>query len=195
MHQFLSEFKVESPIQEWEMHARTILGAIRLHAAREMIRISPPDPRKFLIFALFDEIPKGDYVLEELAESLKRVKTGHPCSASSILRSMNLSESTLSSVEVNENDEGDRIVMEKDEKKSSLETAIDKSWEEAKEVEIAKATTEELKEEGISESAVILMVSNKFTLPLYDFSLFTNDTKIFIMRRTLFCVVGISKAT
>ena len=110
MHKFLSEFKVECPIQAWEMHARTILSIIRLHAAREMLRISPPDPTKFLIFALYDELPKGDYVLEQLSESLKRVNSGQPCSASSTLRKMNLSETTVSSLEAKRVTEESRTI-------------------------------------------------------------------------------------
>ncbi|CDY66822.1 BnaC08g49250D, partial [Brassica napus] len=35
MHQFLKKYNVESPLQAWEVHSRTILGIIRLHAARE----------------------------------------------------------------------------------------------------------------------------------------------------------------
>lgn len=90
LHRFLRKFKVDSPSGSQEIHARTILGIIRLHAAREMLRISPPIPKNFLIFDLLDELPKGDYVLEDLAESMKKVDTGHSCSASSILRSLNI---------------------------------------------------------------------------------------------------------
>ncbi|CAA6653777.1 unnamed protein product [Spirodela intermedia] len=59
LHQFLSKFGIESPQERWEMQARTILGIIRLHAVREMLRIAPPVPRNFLIFTLFDELPRG----------------------------------------------------------------------------------------------------------------------------------------
>ncbi|XP_034898114.1 uncharacterized protein [Populus alba] len=157
MHQFLSSYNVECPIQAWEMHARTISGIIRLHAARELLRISPPSPTKFLIFALFDELPKGDYVLEQLAESLKKVNSGHPCSACSILRTMNMSQSVLPGVEVEAVGKECTSASGQDDIPSSLESAIDQVREEAKEVEIAKATTEVLKEDGIGESATVLM--------------------------------------
>ncbi|XP_022718846.1 uncharacterized protein LOC111277017 isoform X2 [Durio zibethinus] len=159
MHKFLSEFKVECPIQAWEMHARTILSIIRLHAAREMLRISPPNPTKFLIFALYDELPKGDYVLEQLAESLKRINSGQPCSASSILRKMNLSETIVSSLEVKGVPEvsNKTIAGSEDDGKISLETAISQARKEEREVANAKATIEGLKEEGISKHALILM--------------------------------------
>ncbi|GAV91622.1 DUF639 domain-containing protein [Cephalotus follicularis] len=157
-HQFLKKYKAECPIQAWEMHARTILGIVRLHAARQMLRMWPPAPTKFLIFALFDEIPKGDYVLEELANSLKKVNSGHPCSASSLLRNMNMPQPIISSIEVNKVGERCEILSDKNDNYSSLKAAVDQAREEAKEVEMAKATTLELKEElGIGESAQVLM--------------------------------------
>lgn len=159
MHRFLAKYEIKCPIQAWEMHARTILSITRLHAAREMLRISPPTPTRFLIFSLFDELPKGDYVLEELAESLKKVNSGHPCSASSILRTMNMSESIISRLDVTEAGKESISPTVQDEDSFQLETAINQSREEEKEIAIAKATTKELKEEGISESTTIFLVS------------------------------------
>ena len=157
LHQFLSKYKVTCPIQTWEIHARTILGIIRLHAAREMLRISPPVPTKFLIFSLYNEIPKGDYVLEELADSLRNVNSGHSGSANSILRSMNISRSIPSDVIVEETSQAVESASALDDS-PSLETAIKQSREEEKETLIAKATTEELKEEGVTDSVMVLMV-------------------------------------
>ncbi|PIM99051.1 hypothetical protein CDL12_28458 [Handroanthus impetiginosus] len=155
LHRFLMQFKVESALEAWEMHARTILGIVRLHAAREMLRISPPLPESFLIFALLDEVPKGDYVLQELADSLKKFTGGHPCSASSILRNLNVSQPCVPCLEPQQISENSEIVQPRD--LSSLESAINQAREEAKEADIAKATAEGLKEEGISESAQVLM--------------------------------------
>ncbi|XP_049356895.1 uncharacterized protein LOC125821521 [Solanum verrucosum] len=160
LHRFLRKFKIDSSLESWEMHARTILGIIRLHAAREMLRISPPGPKNFLIFDLLDELPKGDYVLKELAESLKKVDTRHPCSASSILRSLNVSQMFVPSVELKEiqkdiNDVPTSPVQV--DHVSSLESAIDQSREEAKEIQKAKATVEDLKDEGIGNSVQVLM--------------------------------------
>ncbi|WMV22816.1 hypothetical protein MTR67_016201 [Solanum verrucosum] len=156
LHRFLQKIKVDSPSGSWEMHARTILGIIRLHAAREMLRISPPVPKNFLIFDLLDELPKGDYVLEELAESLKKLDVGHPCSASSILRSLNISPMSVPVEVVKEIDDSNRIPGQTD-NVSSLGNAIDQAREEAKEIEKAKATVEELKGEGMGNSVQVLM--------------------------------------
>ncbi|KAJ1409103.1 hypothetical protein SESBI_22994 [Sesbania bispinosa] len=155
LHQFLSKYKIKCPIQTWEIHARTILGIIRLHAAREMLRISPPVPTKFLIFSLYNEIPKGDYVLEELSDSLKRVNSGHSCSASSILRSMNIFRTAVSDLKVEDENQTDNRVSVSDDS-PSLESAIKQSREEEKKVLVAKATTEELKEEGVTDSVLVL---------------------------------------
>nr|XP_043613825.1 uncharacterized protein LOC122585767 [Erigeron canadensis] len=163
LHKFLAKFKVESPLQEWEMHARTILGIIRLHAAREMLRISPPTPKSFLIFTLFDELPTGSHVLEELAESLKTVRSGHPCSASSILRNLNVSHACISCAESEIGPEQSEIVSNQPENIESLETAVEQVREEAKEINTAKATTDELKDDGIGDSALVLMeLINRF---------------------------------
>ncbi|KAK9079249.1 hypothetical protein SSX86_000919 [Deinandra increscens subsp. villosa] len=157
LHKFLAKFKVDSPVQAWEMHARTILGIIRLHAAREMLRISPPNPKSFLIFALFDELPTGNNVLEELAESLKTVKSGHPCSASSILRNLNVAQACITCDESEVRPEQPEIVSNQPENMSSLETAVEQVREEAKEINTAKATADEVKEEGIGDSALVLL--------------------------------------
>eukprot|EP00268_Persea_americana_P009208 TRINITY_DN13655_c1_g1_i2.p1 TRINITY_DN13655_c1_g1~~TRINITY_DN13655_c1_g1_i2.p1 ORF type:complete len:365 (+),score=44.94 TRINITY_DN13655_c1_g1_i2:100-1194(+) len=155
LHQFLSKMNIESPLQSWEMHARTILGIIRLHAAREMLKLSPPVPNNFLIFALFDELPKGDYVLEELCSGLKKMNTLHPCSANSILKGLNMSHPIVSNIEVEEGFE--EHFDAKEEVRTSLETTIEQVREEAKEVCIAEASVEGLKEEGISEAVAVLM--------------------------------------
>lgn len=161
MHQFLRKYNVEAPLQAWEIHSRTILGIIRLHAAREMLRISPPDPKKFLIFSLFEEVPKGDYVLQELAEiSLKVGSTRNPCSASSILRNMNNMEQldNILKEEGEDNCKEKGKATNKEEMLASLESAVNQSREEGRAIDKAKATTTELEEEGISESVVVLMV-------------------------------------
>ncbi|KAF8046830.1 hypothetical protein N665_3389s0003 [Sinapis alba] len=169
MHQFLKNYNVQAPSQAWEVHSRTILGVIRLHAAREMLRISPPDPKKFLIFSLFEEVPKGDFVLEELAEISLKVgaATQNPCSASSILRNMNMDQ--LGNI-LKEDGEAKCKEMEKEtdhkeEMLASLESAVNQTREEGREIEKAKATTTELEEEGITESVAVLM---ELMRPLQD---------------------------
>lgn len=161
LHRFLQNFEIRSPIESWEMHARTILGIIRLHAAREMLRISPPAPKGFLIFELLDELPKGDYVLEELAESLKKADVVHLCSASSILRSLNVSQLSMSTTEVNKISAEGNPAAARAENASSLENAIDQARKQDNEINVAQATVEEVREEGIASNIQVLMVSNR----------------------------------
>ncbi|PWA88634.1 hypothetical protein CTI12_AA118690 [Artemisia annua] len=157
LHKFLRKFEIKSPLQSWEMHARTILGIIRLHAAREMLRISPPDPKSFLIITLYDELPTGSSVLQELAKSLKSVDSGHPCSATSILLNLNVSQVSTRHAEIKVGIGDAEIADNKPDNISSLETAVEEVREEAKEINLAKAKEEEIKDEGIGNSAIVLM--------------------------------------
>ncbi|VFQ84480.1 unnamed protein product [Cuscuta campestris] len=160
LHKFLMNFEVQSQVESWEMHARIILGIVRLHAAREMLRISPPLPKGFLIFNLLDELPKGDYVLKELAGSLKMANIYHPCSASSILKTVNVSQPSTSSTEtemIMDDVKGSTSpLLALPENVSSLEDAIFQAREEEKEINIAKATVQGVREEGIAHNILAL---------------------------------------
>lgn len=159
LHQFLSKQESLSAKQKWEMNARTILGIIRLHAAREMLRMAPPLPQSFLIFTLFEDLPKGDYIIEELAETLKLIDTGKPCSASSILRSLNMSNEIVPEKEREEPDVIDSLNSPHKQSLASLDDSVTEVREQAKEIKSAKATTEVLKEEGVVDSGLVLLVS------------------------------------
>ncbi|XP_031124244.1 uncharacterized protein LOC116026957 [Ipomoea triloba] len=151
LHQFLLMFNIKSPVQSWGMHARTILGIIRLHAAREMLRLSPPIPKSFLILDLIDELPKGEHLLQELCESLKKTDTRHPCSSSSILRTINVPQLSVPATEVKEIDNKGTLLVQS-QNASPLASAIEQSREEEKEIDMAKATAREVKEEGLGDS-------------------------------------------
>jgi len=184
LHQFTSKFNIESPLQAWEMNSRTMLGIIRLHAAREMLRIAPPAPTNFLIFSLFDDLPKGDYVMEELSSSLKKTNCMHPCSATSVLKSLGMYHPTVSSMQIKEGLEEPLISEEGT--RDSLGTTIDQVREEAKEANIAKATVEAMKEEGISDSLLILVVRSDFSLKKKIY--FDGTVQLFHLPNGLGCV-------
>ncbi|KAM0944124.1 hypothetical protein DsansV1_C12g0116161 [Dioscorea sansibarensis] len=158
LHRFILTFKITSPMQAWEIQARTAFGVFRLHAARELLRISPPAPTSFLIFSLFDELPKGDYVLEELCNSLKQMDSLHPCCAASILKSLNMTNpievSETLNVETNECI-GEQTSSQAD-SLATLDMTVNQAREEAKGVRVAKAAVESMKEEGIADSLLIL---------------------------------------
>ncbi|KAI4386629.1 hypothetical protein MLD38_004546 [Melastoma candidum] len=159
MHKFIHKNKLESPFLVWEIHSRTILGIVRLHSVREMLRMGPPLPTKFLMFALFDELPKGDIVLEQLAKHLKDCSK-RPCHASSIMNAMKLSRIAFPSTEVKEDGKGcccPTAPTISNDNYFSLNTTINQVREETKVREIAKATTERLKEESGADNIFILL--------------------------------------
>ncbi|KAF3796148.1 hypothetical protein EJ110_NYTH04071 [Nymphaea thermarum] len=157
LHQFISRYKIEATYQRWETHGRTILGVIRLHAAREMLKICPPPPSNFLIFTLFEELPKGDYVMEELANELKQMTEIGLCSVTSLLKGLNLVHPKV--VDMNLGEVFDETLADDGgDEKSPLETKVEQAREEAKDIRIAKTTIEGLKEEGIAESLLVTKV-------------------------------------
>ncbi|KAG0458307.1 hypothetical protein HPP92_023464 [Vanilla planifolia] len=136
MHRFISRFKkeffeAETTFQTWEVQARTILGIIRLHAAREMLRMAPPPPMNFLIFSLFNELPKGDFVLEELSNSLKKAATLNACSATAILKCLCVAPPIVHKLDAKEGRKPRRQAL-------------------------LKATVEKLRDEGIINSTLVL---------------------------------------
>lgn len=120
LHRFLSENKVEASLQAWEIHAWTILAIVRLHAAREMLRMAPPVLKSFLIFTLMDELPKGGYVLEELAWGLQQADCSNPCSASSILRSLNMPHGFSGIADLHEDDDGSQVLRQMEDSQTLL---------------------------------------------------------------------------
>ena len=131
------------------------MGIIRLHAVREMLRISPPLPRSFLIFTLLEELPKGDYVLEELFKSSEKEGLLHPCSAASVLKILNISNPNIP---LSVAKEGYEFPGVKREKLESLEKTIGQVREESRKVVVARASLEGLKDEGISDGLLVLGV-------------------------------------
>lgn len=155
LHNFFSSFNNESVVEKWEMHCRTILGIYRLHAVREMLRVSPPAPSSFLIFSLYDELPKGDYVLQELASNLKQISSGHPFTATWVLESLNIKHPSIHDFKHREGYEETGVDYVE---RTSLETTINQVKQEAEETYIAKSSAAKLKEEGLSNSVLILLV-------------------------------------
>ncbi|CAN6900869.1 unnamed protein product [Brassica oleracea] len=84
--------------------------------------------------------------------------TKNPCSAGSILRNMNMEQlgSILKEEEEDKYKEKSKVI-DKEEMLASLESAVNQTREEGREIEKAKATTRELEEEGITESVAVLM--------------------------------------
>ncbi|XP_047083257.1 uncharacterized protein LOC124694303 [Lolium rigidum] len=155
LHRFISTYNIESPIHKWEVHSRVILGVIRLQAAREMLRMSPPPPSSFLIFSLYDDLPKGDFVLEQLANNLKETSTITSFSASYVFKSLNKSDPIALFAEMAK--EHDRDSSSHEQPLTSLGNTIDQVRDEAREVTVANAPIEGMKEEGLTDSLLVLV--------------------------------------
>lgn len=156
LHRFISMYNIESPIHKWEVHSRIILGVIRLHAAREMLRMSPPPPSSFLIFSLYDDLPKGDFVLEQLANNLKETSTITPLSASYVFKGLSKFHPTALSADMAK--ELDRDSSSHEQPLVSLENSIGQVRDEARELTVANAAIEGMKGEGITDSLLVLVV-------------------------------------
>ncbi|KAJ1298725.1 hypothetical protein BS78_01G475700 [Paspalum vaginatum] len=156
IHRFISMYAIESPVHRWEVHSRIILGVIRLHAAREMLRMSPPPPSSFLVFSLYDDLPKGDFVLEQLASNLKQTSTITRLSASYVFKGLSKSYVAPSlSAEIAADHDTDSSSHEQP--LASLEDKIDQVKDEAREVTAANLAIEGMKEEGVTDSLLVLV--------------------------------------
>ncbi|XP_066400339.1 uncharacterized protein [Miscanthus floridulus] len=155
IHRFISMYNIVSPIHKWEVHSRIILGVIRLHAAREMLRMSPPPASSFLVFSLYDDMPKGDFVLEQLASNLKQTSTITRLSASYVFKGLSKSYVTPLSAELAKDHDADSSSHEQP--LASLENKIGQVKDEAREVTAANAAIEGMKDEGISDSLLVLV--------------------------------------
>ncbi|CAL4920852.1 unnamed protein product [Urochloa decumbens] len=155
IHRFVSMYSIESPIHKWEVHSRIILGVIRLHAAREMLRMSPPPASSFLVFSLYDDLPKGDFVLEQLASNLKQTSTITRLSASYVFKGLSKSYAIPLSAEIAK--DHDRNSSSNEQPLASLENKIDQVKDEAREVTAANAAVDGMKEEGITDSLLVLV--------------------------------------
>jgi hypothetical protein len=156
IHRYISMYNIESPVHKWEVHSRIILGVIRLHAAREMLRMAPPPASSFLVFSLYDDLPKGDFVLEQLASNLKQTSTITRLSASYVFKGLSKSYVIPLSAEIAKDHETDSNGHEQP--LASLENKIDQVKDEAREVTAANAAIEGMRDEGITDSLLVLVV-------------------------------------
>jgi len=116
--------------------------------------MSPPPASSFLVFSLYDDMPKGDFVLEQLASNLKQTSTITRLSASYVFKG--LSKSYVTPLSAEEDHDADSSSHEQP--LASLENKIDQVKDEAREVTAASAAIEGMKDEGISDSLLVLVV-------------------------------------
>jgi hypothetical protein len=70
VHQFIRTYQLEG-VGKSEALAKAVLGIARLRATRETFQVLPPKAESLLTYSLGAEMPGGDLILEELANSLR----------------------------------------------------------------------------------------------------------------------------
>eukprot|EP01018_Ginkgo_biloba_P039505 Gb_15960 [translate_table: standard] len=171
VHKLVRRFGLDG-VEKEEAMAIAVLGVVRLHATRETFQIFPPRPHTFLTFSLSEEMPGGDYVMEALANSLRtgnalnqseNYKVGSSnvyfVSAASLLDNMGIVERERTFDEEKDVSIGEVQVGEL----TPLESSVQQSREEAKKTEIARASIEGLRAEGISDNGTILKICSVTT--------------------------------
>ncbi|RWR90456.1 hypothetical protein CKAN_01955200 [Cinnamomum micranthum f. kanehirae] len=73
-HRFIRKFNLEG-IQQAEALSKASLGVFRYHAVREAFHIIPSHFNTLLAFALAENLPRGDMILETLATRLELLTT------------------------------------------------------------------------------------------------------------------------
>jgi hypothetical protein len=108
------------------------------------------------VFSLYDDLPKGDFVLEQLASNLKHTSTITRLSASYVFKGLSKSYVAPLSAEIAKDQDTDSSGHEQP--LASLENKIDQVKDEAREVTAANAAIEGMQEEGITDSLIVLVV-------------------------------------
>ncbi|GLJ11169.1 hypothetical protein SUGI_0145240 [Cryptomeria japonica] len=180
VHQFIRKFHLEG-VGRAEAISKSVLGILRLRAIREAFHILPPHPERLLTFNLAEKLPGGDLILEALSDLLPSVdarsprnnevhisknmdKSGlHSTSALSTLSSLGFTFSKVSGA----TDEtglpvGEVLVGEL----TPLERAVMQSRSSFEKVELAQATIQGVKVEGIDTNAAVM---KELLLPAIEF--------------------------
>jgi len=173
VHSFCRTFKLEG-LGKSEALARAVLGIARLRAVRETFKVLPTGAECLVTFCYGDIMPHGDLVMAALADRLRH--SGHGEGGDTFLdrhegniifsSSATASVASLgpeitphptpeqepdSSAPVNEVVVGGETKLEK--------TVMD-SREDTKKVEVAQATVDSVKVEGIGTNVQVLTVCN-----------------------------------
>lgn len=168
VHHFIRSHQLENSAKA-EALAKAVLGIARLRATREIFHVLPPKPESLLTFSLGAEMPGGDLILAELANSLQKTglqKTGpesdhegavYAISATAVVASFR--PSTPKGGEKGAREApvviGEVIIGES----TALEKAILQSRDNAKKVLLAQASVEGVKVEGIDTNVAVMKVS------------------------------------
>lgn len=163
VHQFIITHQVEG-VGRSEALAKAVLGVARLRATKETFHVLPPRPESLLTYSLGAEMPGGDLILAELANSLRN-STGqandesatrlYGISAAAVVATFR--PSTPRGADKCKEPPlpiGEILIGET----TPLEKAILQSRDNSKRVLLAQATIEGVKVEGIGSNAAVMKV-------------------------------------
>lgn len=173
-HRFIRKFNLEG-IQQAEALSKATLGVFRYHAVREAFHIIPSHFNTLLAFALAENLPRGDMILETLATRLELLttETRSPVAMGTSSDSMKLQSllspfslltltrlgfPLLKEADVTREAEfqvGDVCVGEI----NPLETAVKQSKFDSSKAVAAQATVDQVKVEGIDTNVAVMKVT------------------------------------
>eukprot|EP00249_Psilotum_nudum_P005558 c18997_g2_i1 orf=1-1674(-) len=165
VHCFIRRFQLED-VGQAEALSRAVLGIARLRATREVNHTLPSQPQSLLTFSIAEELPGGDVILEALAEQLSNIQVSdkrevdkterrgvYVRSAAAALASLGFSSPrgtencTNAALPVGGFSIGDLTPLEK----AVLESRVS-----SKKVELAQATINGVKVEGIATNMAVM---------------------------------------
>ncbi|OAY65842.1 hypothetical protein ACMD2_11219 [Ananas comosus] len=158
-HRFIRKFHITG-VEKEETLLKAVLGILRLQAIREVVPSMPSRFDDLLMFNLCDKLPGGDVILETLAETISSrsldrenrsgVGSGmHSMSALAVLSNLGLTSQIASDEKLLV---GEIVVGEM----SPLEKAVSDSRNNYKRVELAQATIEGVKVDGLDTNLAVM---------------------------------------
>eukprot|EP01018_Ginkgo_biloba_P026955 Gb_01320 [translate_table: standard] len=178
VHQFIRKFHLEG-VGLAEALSKAVLGILRLRAIREAFHILPPHPETLLTFNLAEKLPGGDLILEALADLLLLADAKSPkndrehvsekteqsglYSISAVATLSNLGFMFAKGPVIDETGlpVGEVVVGEL----TPLERAVMESTNNFKKVELAQATVDGVKVEGIDTNVAVM---KELLLPIIE---------------------------
>jgi hypothetical protein len=172
VHHFNRTFRMGSAAKA-EALSKAVLGIARLRATWEVFHMLPARPESLLTFSYADAMPAGDIVLKALADHLQTEQSAnlgdalfgkqespkmHSPTASLTLSNLGspTSRTSLSSKEEAGMVVGEVLIGEP----TALEKAVLHSRDNNKKVELARASIDGVKLDGIGTNIAVMKVSN-----------------------------------
>ncbi|VAI57195.1 unnamed protein product [Triticum turgidum subsp. durum] len=159
VHRFVRKFNI-SGVDKEEIILKASLGILRLQAIEELAFPASNRYESLLLFNLCDKLPGGDVILETLASTISSRSSAHANQPGMSIGMRSMSAfavlSNLGMVSPGNNSErlfvGEIVVGEM----SSLQKAVTESMNNYKKVELAQATVDGVKVDGLDTNLVVM---------------------------------------